>query len=483
MLRGVFTFVVLLLTACHTAECELSPLHVTLTPNLDDDDLDGRRDGLTDTVAPNDDDVAWVHLGSCPIGARLPLELSFPDEVRVFDSSGTLVVGHTRGSHGELVTTDGAIRLGFDAVRGRHAHWNGSAALVLTEGAYHQTVVLTSRRIVLDTSEGSVSSVTAVQVAHGPSATTKFIEDLQHHLLPSQVPLRLIDGDQVALDRWIQDAFEPGALEPGGPPMRVWVKLDRSGTTRGLSDWADTHWLAPGRGVVFVGGNEATDLNGGGNLELIPPHTGFPRGRLLIGGSETARRMAPLEVAWFEAQALQAPRLEVPTGWLAVGHVDELFAFLPSAHGVVVAVASPRAGLDWLSQAHPTEALAGTPVAQLRTDPTFRDFNLAAQRHISEGIGLLQAAVPALELIELPVLFTPTSNGLATSLGANAVNLVALDDVVLLPKQGSASLERELQRRLTSAGYDASFVDASAYANLGGAAHCGVLLEHERDLR
>jgi hypothetical protein len=45
----------------------LSAAVLSITPNLDDDDHDGRRDGLGDTIAPEDNDLETLRLeSSCP---------------------------------------------------------------------------------------------------------------------------------------------------------------------------------------------------------------------------------------------------------------------------------------------------------------------------------------------------------------------------------------------------------------------------------
>lgn len=64
--------------------------------------------------------------------------------------------------------------------------------------------------------------------------------------------------------------------------------------------------------------------NYGGNVEVIPPTSDAPLGKLLLGSTETLNR--PL--ANFLEQQVVQPIVSIDTSWLGVGHVDEIVTFV-----------------------------------------------------------------------------------------------------------------------------------------------------------
>ena len=72
----------------------------------------------------------------------------------------------------------------------------------------------------------------------------------------------------------------------------------------------------------------------GGNIEVLPPTGGHPLGRMIVGDIVSSNLLT-----FFNDQEVQAPVTTPPTAWLAVGHVDEMFAF--TGAGTQVLFASP----------------------------------------------------------------------------------------------------------------------------------------------
>lgn len=70
-------------------------------------------------------------------------------------------------------------------------------------------------------------------------------------------------------------------------------------------------------------------VNYGGNIEVVPSRGAEPR-RLVIGHSAD-RPMDPQLRTFLGLQASAQDLIEVDTAWLKVGHVDELFTFVPSS--------------------------------------------------------------------------------------------------------------------------------------------------------
>lgn len=453
-----------------------------LTPNLDDDDRDGNKDGLGRRAAAGDDDLITLGLTSaCPPAAvQVRLEpAEARDEVRVLDREGALVAGHDQS--GSVVWS--RLPLSLDAVQGRHGGWGGEATLVLeAPGLPTLTVALSTRPIVRPDVRGAVSRAYAVALSDPDFApNTTFLDGLRRAV--PQLPLVLAAQADTGSDRWMQDAYELGVLGGEGPAMRVWIKLDRAGPDQGLSGWAEQRALAPGVGVVFVGASGPSSLSGGGNLDVLPVG---PHGRWIVGRGQGdgARAMAPAQRAWLDAQGVQGPALEVDTDWLETGHLDEVFQPLWVEGSTLVAVsAAPRVGLALLR-----DLPAATRVGPRSAGAWRNDAQLAqAHARAAERVDALEAAVVeavrplSVRWIRLPVLFgSPTPEGRLTSLLPNATNLVHVGQTAVVSAQGVAAFDAEVRRRLEAAGLTVVALDVRAYAPHGGGVHCAMLLERER---
>ncbi len=91
----------------------------------------------------------------------------------------------------------------------------------------------------------------------------------------------------------------------------------------------------------------------GGNIEAAPPTAAQPFGKVVVGESEDRPLDPPLRELFDSGAAVQ-PVVTVDSGWLKVGHVDELISFLPdrgAAEANVVFRASPEVALALLDKA------------------------------------------------------------------------------------------------------------------------------------
>lgn len=91
----------------------------------------------------------------------------------------------------------------------------------------------------------------------------------------------------------------------------------------------------------------------GGNLEVTPPLSGAPLGRIVVGS------MPQIQKDFLSRQGLQTPLIKLDTSWLTVGHVDEFMGFVPApvTGGWDVVWASPNQAVVLLSEAAPFEPL------------------------------------------------------------------------------------------------------------------------------
>ncbi len=157
-------------------------------------------------------------------------------------------------------------------------------------------------------------------------------------------------------DQWTQDHVEIGFTQaPGRPKTHVVLQLPRArlttdGTEDDTPEWPREHLLGPDVGLFrfwnfhIDDGPSAGDF--GGNIELMPPTSRWPLGRILVGDT-----ISPKLLRFLDDQGLQSP-FQIGVEWLRVGHVDEVLAFVPGSGGWTLVVADPaqaRALLDPLA--------------------------------------------------------------------------------------------------------------------------------------
>ena len=146
-------------------------------------------------------------------------------------------------------------------------------------------------------------------------------------------------------DVWAQDEWEIGFTQvpiAGGVRTRT-VVLDLP-RNRGLRSYAIQNFLSPTVGVFheLKGNFQGSELTYGGNIECSGPVTvtkggtlyDYRLGRIILGQSFTRRpngtAFDPQLLDFFMSQGVQDPIL-IDTGWLGVGHVDEVIGLVPDA--------------------------------------------------------------------------------------------------------------------------------------------------------
>ncbi len=169
-------------------------------------------------------------------------------------------------------------------------------------------------------------------------------------------------------DIWPQDAWEFGLcsrpaaagstwnLWSGFETLRFQPPLVRN--MRPLQPWARTTLLGPVHGasgdrigLAFRIAEQNVSRAYGGNLELIPPYTNHPIGRIVVGS------MPSNQVSFLTRQEVQGPVVQLDTTWLIVGHVDEFMSFVPDTSGFARVFASPTKAKLILDNTQPHEPL------------------------------------------------------------------------------------------------------------------------------
>lgn len=465
----------LLVVAGCAAPPTVSTTSLELLANIDDDDGDAVRDGL-DERANDLDDLGVVKVTSgCQSRTTVSIEPSSAVEhVHVF-VEGALVAGGRRAV-GEVPC--GTQQLFVEALRTRSQLWDGRVRLVVRNERGERSVDARVAPVLFPDVTWPVTRVYAVDVSDADAGANGALLAALHE---ARAPLTLAPGAEHHFERWMQDAISAGVQRlASGVTQEVLLEMDRPTGARGLERFAASR-LGPGCGLARAGRDETTVLSYGGNLETIPPHAGFPLGRLVIGG-DGARHMGASTRAWLEAQEAQGPLLELPTAWLDTGHVDEVVAFLPVRGGWAMVVPSPALAwerLEWLERHGQGATTVQTgdgarTVSALLHDAALRRFNDEASVKLARVVEVLEQSTGQ-RVVPLPQLYEPAASGLARALTAPVVNLVSLGATTLVAS--SEVFDPLVKERLLALGLTPRFVDAAAYHAFGGGLHCGVELQ------
>lgn len=423
---------------CRTALGGKNPLRV------DDAVLAGCSDAADRAVnGPYDAlDLAPVHLrpvAGLPRGATGALRVSGGDaHVTVFlrtGSSGTSWQHLPSGSRLTAAQLASGLQLGVEArdVRRSTRGWDGTVTVavdVLADGRRSTDEVRLRVAPLLTHHHLQRSEGVLVQAPGQDTSDRRFVAAVT----AAAEAARVVGGVTTLAtggDRWVQDVVEPAyaSMPTAGGGVRSMRLLLRSDQDR---EGGRAVYGLRGRdvGVVWMGAGAGWEtLDSMGNLETVPPHRApggkdYPAGRIVMGQRYDARgRVTEAPSArvldLLRAQGRQDP-LMLDTSFLAVGHVDEMFQFVPAPtpRGWALVAASPREGLDLLRQASAAGAGSSTVVdrwdEELTVDQAIgtgrrslvRD-NERAAAIIDENVATIRAAtgLGADEVVTLPALY------------------------------------------------------------------------------
>lgn len=415
-----------------------------IVPDVDDDD----RDGVVDWTRPDpaDPDLAHIALGLRP-GDELLLQGDI-GSVRVWQR-GVHILGGLRGASWRSIearSTSVAVQLADFSVQARLTR--------LRVGSPDLVWVLKSAPVVLPHSFRPVERgwVSRLQADPDGGSNAALLGVLVAALGPR---LRSIDPDEYGDDRWPQDQFEIAWAVGDTGRVRVVLESLRDGFYGVGGEFVpDVLGWGPDTTSLLLGGDDWTDLDSFGNLEVTPPLPGHPEGRVYYG--RNAEDAPAVEVTRFlTRQGVQAP-FALETGWLCVGHVDEIVSFVPdptAPRGFRVLLPSPRLAYALLHlspgatsidayREPPTVDPSYRTVGELRGDASLRAYNEALsagplrrlRAQLDEAIGLMPH-----EVIHLPALYAPYDQPDAPACGAVSL-LPNLLNGLLLPEKGGATL-------------------------------------------
>ena len=519
--------------------------------NVDDDDSDQIADAADEIVNGPDDalDLAQIQVAAwstAPDAATGTFTVTAsPGRVRFFrwDGASWTALGDVLPSLGPAELRAG-MRFGVEGTSLlTDTSWNGRISIQLVvsdalETVLDETVAMRQAPVILPWNSAPTNTVFVSRTSDRDNAIlVEAVTDATADVGIRSWPIDSTDPEYMSSDgsggllpdAWTQDFFDTGATylptEDGWQRLAVAMRLKPpmpSGyfVQKALfgPDWA---YVSPFRQGSWEPTWEATDnssLNEGGNVEVVPPHEGYPAGRIIVG-SHLQRAMDPTMLAFFDAQYAQAPALTLDTRWLVVGHVDEALAFVQdrtSPHGWKAVLTAPREAweiLEGLVAKDPAngnvelfegkswgyETGFGTNIGEILEDPDLAAANDAAQAEadLIKELLMREAGLTEHDFVYLPFTWQPFSSGPAGEIRHVAhmpgmVNLQTFDGVALVPKPfgpiigGEDVFERITRERLAPLGLDVRFVDTWDLYHLGlGEVHCGTQTDRTlpRDVR
>lgn len=286
---------------------------------------------------------------------------------------------------------------------------------------------------------------------------------------------------------WLQDSGQFGYVQkPSANGLET--TLIQTVTPSGSNRWLK--FLDSEKGYIDFSGIYTSKFDSGGNIEVIPPYThngvSYPFGRLVVGGrvdksvptlsaNNTNREIAGAMMDFFISQEIQGPPIVLPSAWLTVGHIDEMFKFLPNPNAGpgerpwVVAIAAPAKGIE-------VKDIGG-----------LEEVNRNIQEHIidkikqvfKDEIGLIDD-----DFVDVPLIYSSAGS----TRYPNVINMQAVGTDLYIPDpEASRFGEPDLYKQaaidaLEKLGYTLHFlpVKAAYFAgNGGGGIHCGTNVEYD----
>jgi protein-arginine deiminase len=422
--------------------------------------------------------------------------------------------GMTEANTGMVAPWDGSVTLKFEMYEG------GSAEPIKTQDNPDDGVDWLQMRVAPWILFGNLTTTT--DVVFSSNYYAEFVGGIEAAFAADapNVYYHKIQGNQWQ-DQWTEDFFQTGFssvpwAEGQVHGMRVamprpWGRPPNNADPtnympmRFLENY-HTHQDS-GAVQVYLEDQSGDSYDSYGNHDLIPPHTNgdkaYPYGRIIYGSGVLAETKV-----FYEAQRVQSPAVTVDTSWLIVGHVDEVFSYVPAGteRGWKLFVGSPRLAISmmqqWQSQGHGATQMfvgknwqggksAAISIDDVLADPELMSWAQEAQTKIDGMLAIVKSEVGLAddEIIEIPYLFEKEGNWGMVAYNPGTSNAMVFDNLIIHPDpfgpsiNGQDGFKQDLIARLASPanklgkdgqGLQVHFTDDwSGYHVLLGEVHCG----------
>jgi protein-arginine deiminase len=379
---------------------------------------------------------------------------------------------------------DRDIILVVEAKQFRDRNWNGN--LILKATAVKDGKEIASDQIEMGVSPWILSPNTAavkeIHVSDRGAANSEFISQIKQAIEPTGAKVEITTDDKV----WLQEAQKIGYVQfpdkSGIRQLNVSLKQPSEKTPKSL--------LKRDLGTFEIGKARTLDtlnqwVDSYANLEVTPPLSKYPMGRVYYGNSGTAT-LNPEVVDLINNQGVQDPPIDIDTSWLLVRNVDEIISFIPNNSGQpLLMVVSPAAGvkmLEELAQKGYNDAIINrdlsteTTVQAALNNKALIQHNLYLQK---EKINpLLEKLKTEFQLTDDQIIQVPAMFGYSGyAWWPNMVSSVAVNGQLLVSNPRGAIIEgqdytQEKFRQLVApAGISINFLDDKYYQELKGNTH------------
>ena len=462
---------------------------ILVTPNLDDDDRDGRADA-TDSIINGPQDRRDLTPIQLPVPAaknNLSFSGSGADLYRVLEITES---------------SSGGATVWIEAKGPKSS--NSMATLVLSTNSLtnaSREFQLNIRPFVLSCNVDPVSEVFISDLA----SSIPVIKQLEAYFeeIPNAPKLTVVDkGGYKEIDEWIQDTSEIGSFL--GTSIHAAIAGLRSNRYWPVPGCLDRRFSeifsGPDRCVLKLGDAlpHRAYIDWFGNLERTPPCVGpdgrsFPMGRILTGRQKQLS-MHDEVMAFLKDQEIQWPPIVLDTSFLWVGHVDEIVNFIPTDTGFKALIASPSLGRklfeDLRSQGHRDAVILQNlldkngnnleiTVSSLLHDLSIMKTNDAAAETMTANRQKLMHEMNLDEddVIDLPIIFMREKG---EPVWPNPVNGIVINNHYIVSKPhgpivgGEDAIEEAYREAFAGTDTILHFVDAwDALSKKGGDIHCG----------